>query len=84
MASVTPSVCVSLLYRANVLIDTGPSIQSENGTAVESRKRLSVLSLTPVSLIDRFETPGSARSLSSEPSQPKPSWARPLHLVRSP
>lgn len=67
-------------------IDTGLRIQLEKGPLVGGalRKRPSVLSLTPVSLIQRFETPGSARSSSSEPSQSKPSWARPLHLVCSP
>lgn len=86
MASVTPSLCVNLLYQAEMSIDTGLRIQSEKGTLVGGalRKRPSVLSLTPVSPIQRFETPDSARSFSSESSQSKPSWARPLHLVRSP
>jgi hypothetical protein len=62
-------------------IDTDPRIQSEKGGGAP-RKRPSVLALIPVSSTDRFEAPGSARSFSSESSQSKPSWARPLHLVR--
>ena len=69
-----------------MFIYTSPREQSEKGPSIggPSRKRPSVLSLTHLSLIDRFEIPDSARSLSSEPPHPKPSWARPLHLVRSP
>lgn len=66
--------------------DTDLRIQSESekGPPAEGapRKRPSILSLTPVASTDRFEAPGSARSFSSESSQSKPSWARPLHLVR--
>lgn len=67
-------------------VDTDLRIQleSEKGPPAGGapRKRPSILSLTPVASTDRFETPGSARSCSSESSQPKPSWARPLRLVR--
>ncbi len=62
-------------------------MQSEKGPLVggaPTRKRPSALSLIDVPSIDRSETPGSTRSFSSLSSQSKPSWARPLRLVRSP
>ena len=64
-------------------VDAGGKADRDPSHAVapKPRKRPSVLTLSSVPLIDRYETPSSARSLSSESSQPKPSWARPLHLV---
>ena len=52
--------------------------------APKPRKRPNALTLSSVPFIDQYETPSSAHSFSSGSSQSKPSWARPLHLVRSP
>ncbi|KAI0273502.1 hypothetical protein BC834DRAFT_211949 [Gloeopeniophorella convolvens] len=61
------------------------SITSErgrpNGVAPAGRKRPSVLTSLPShSAIGRYKTPESAHSFSSESSQSKPDWAKPLHL----
>jgi hypothetical protein len=52
-----------------------------HAVAPKPRKRPSVLTLSSVPFLGRYEIPSSARSLSSESSQSKPSWVRPLHLV---
>ena len=64
-------------------VDAGGKADRDPSHAVapKPRKRPSVLTLSSISSIDRYETPSSAQSLSSESSQSKPSWARPLHLV---
>jgi hypothetical protein len=68
----------------DMYVDIGGKADRDPSHAVtpKPRKRPSVLTLNPVPFIDRYETPSSARSFSSESSQSKPSWARPLHLVR--
>jgi len=67
-------------------IDTGEKADRDllQEVAPRHRKRPSALTLPTVPLIDQYETPSSAHSFSSESSQSKPSWARPLHLVCSP
>lgn len=67
-------------------VDTGEKADRDQlqALAPRPRKRPSALTLSSVPSIDQYETPSSALSFSSESSQSKPSWARPLHLVRSP
>jgi hypothetical protein len=67
----------------NSYIDAGGKAVRDPSHALppKPRKRPSVLTLSSVPFIDRYETSSSARSLPSESSQSKPSWARPLHLV---
>ena len=79
-------VCSIFLTLMNLYVDVGKKVDGGHPPAVShgARKRPSVLTLPPVPIIDKFETLGSARSSSSEPSWSRPSWARPFHLVRSP
>lgn len=66
--------------------DTGEKADRDQLQVVapRPRKRPDALTLSSVPFINQYETPSSGRSFSSESSQSKPSWARPLHLVRSP
>jgi len=69
----------------DLYVDTGEKADRDQSQALapRPRKRPSALILSSVPPIDQHETPSSTRSFSSESSQSKPSWARPLHLVRS-
>lgn len=77
-------VCFLFSNSTSLEVDVCGKVNRGHTPAVapKTRRHPSALNLPPpFPFVDRFETPLSASSFTSEPPRSKPSWARPLHLV---